>query len=163
MYEELLLIPVLTTILTTIVLYVKENQQGKKELKRSINEQKLKELYNDLFSLSLIYTDKLEQSFFITPKGMFEHNGELLPKEDTEMINDIEVWDELIIKIRDLIHGKLHLLEEEDLSQWHQIELTILNERFDNKINIKKYRQLEMFLVNMTIRYKELYKKYHVS
>lgn len=161
MMMELLIIPVVTTILTTIVLYVKENIQEKQVFNRSINEQKLKELYNELFSISLIYTDKLEQSFFLTLKGMLEVNGELIPESDNIMIKEAEIWDELIDKIRGIIHGKLHLLEEDDLAHWHHIELIILGERFDDTVNIEKYKELEEFLLGIALKYKKLYKIYH--
>jgi hypothetical protein len=158
---ELIIIPVITTVFTTIILYIKENKMNNKKTEREITEQKLKELYNKLFSFSLKYTDRLEQSFFITPKGMFEVDDEDVPEEDTHMIHDKVHWDELIIEIREVIHQKLHLLEEDDLASWHAIELIEVEEKFKNIVNIWKYKELEKFLINITLRYKELYKQYH--
>ena len=163
MLLELLIIPVCTTVLTTIVLYVKEITLGKQAKRRSITEEKLKELYNELFSISLIYTDKLEDSFFRTPKGMFEIDGKEIPDRDMMMIHDIELWDELIVRIREIIHKKLHLLEEDDLAKWHQIELMILEEHTEDMINIKKYKKLEEFLIDITLKYKHLYRIYHTK
>jgi|GEM_PF-4358624 len=160
---EVILIPIITTAFTTAVLYLKESKQNKQKIKRTITEQKLTELYNKLFSLSLIYTDKLEQSFYKVPKGMFELGGELVPEEDKMMIKNKELWDDVIKQIRELIHSKLHLLEEDDLRNWHQIELMELEESMEDKVNIYKYKKLEMFLVDVSLRYHQLYKQYHLK
>jgi hypothetical protein len=158
---KLIVIPLITTILTTIVLYAKENMQNKNKRERTINEEKLKGLYNELFSISLIHAEKLENSFYVVQKGMFEQNGESIPEQDVHLVHNKEMWDELIIKIRQTIHNNLHLLEEDDLALWHSIELSQLGEHMEDKINIYKYKQLEEFLDTIIIKYKSLYKKYH--
>jgi hypothetical protein len=159
---ELLAIPIITTVLTTGILYFKEWNQSNDKIKRKINEQKLTELYNDLFSMSLIYTDKLEQSFYEGPKGeQIEVEGDLDPNEDTLMIINSEFWDDVIIKIRETIHKKIHLLEQDDLRQWHKIELMELEEKMTKTYNVYKYKELGVFLVNISIIYFKFYNEFH--
>ncbi|WP_258831461.1 hypothetical protein [Peribacillus frigoritolerans] len=158
---ELIIIPLITTVFTTIILYMKESKMKNKSTEREITEQKLKELYNKLFTYSLKYSDRLEKSFYIAQKGQFEMNGEYFPEEDTLMIQETEPWNKLIKEIREIIHEKVHLLEQDDLRNWHQIELIEVEEEFGKGYNVQKYKKLEMFLVNISLRYFELYKKYH--
>ncbi|SFC88944.1 hypothetical protein SAMN05443252_107279 [Bacillus sp. OV322] len=156
---NILLIPLITTIFTTLLLYIKENSQGKRLKKQVINEQKLKEVYNELFSISLTHKEKLKNSFYTASKGALD--GAIIPEDDIPVIQDAEKWNELINKIRAIVHKNLHLLEKDDLSNWHQIELIELDEKFGAKVPLQKYRQLQAFLEEITVTYKKLYNMYH--
>ncbi|MFJ7993606.1 hypothetical protein ACIQY5_15695 [Peribacillus frigoritolerans] len=158
---ELIIIPLITTVFTTIILYIKEIKMKNKSTEREITEQKLKELYNKLFTYSLKYSDRLEKSFYIAHKGQFEMDGEEFPVEDTLMIHETEPWDNLIKEIREIIHEKVHLLDQEDLRNWHAIELIEVDEEFGKGSNVQKYKKLEMFLIDISLRYFALYNKYH--
>ncbi|WP_419882987.1 hypothetical protein ACN6MY_04920 [Peribacillus sp. B-H-3] len=156
---NILLIPLITTIFTTLLLYIKENSQGKRLKKQVINEQKLKEVYNELFSISLTHMEKLKNSFYTASKGALD--GAIIPEDDIPVIQDAEKWNDLINRIRAIVHKNLHLLEKDDLSNWHQIELIELDERFGAKAPLQKYRQLQAFLEEITVKYKKLYNMYH--
>ncbi|NMP48074.1 hypothetical protein [Bacillus subtilis] len=158
---DLIYIPLITTILTTIVLYIKENMLSKKQNRKKLTEEKLIKLYNELYSISLKYSDKLASSFYITKAGMFELNGDLVPEKDTLSILDSHVWNELIEDIRVKLHDNLHLLEREDLIQWNLIEMIIREEEFNQTWDLQKYKELEVFFTHIDKTYNKLFDIYH--
>ncbi|WP_082234556.1 hypothetical protein [Halobacillus massiliensis] len=159
----IIVIPVITTIFTYLSLYIKEAFQQKNQLERSINEKKLVELYNQLFSYSLRYVEKLDKSFYIVPQTLFYLDGEFTSDGNVYVVNDPEYWDDVIKEIRKKIHEQLHLLEQDDLDVWHQLELLELEEKWtkDLKLNVEKYKLLLEFLKVIQQKYKRLYRMYY--
>ncbi|WP_173916884.1 hypothetical protein [Halobacillus sp. Marseille-Q1614] len=161
----LIVIPVVTTLFTYFSLYLKEALQHKKETQRTITESKLVELYNQLFSYSLKYTDRLDKSFYTVPQNLFYLDGEFTSDGDVHVVNDPEYWDGVIDEIRCKIHEKLHLLDHDDLEVWHQLELLELEEKWTKELtlNVEKYKLLLEFFKIIQRKYERLYKEYHAK
>ncbi|MEO2211972.1 hypothetical protein ABGV40_14105 [Paenibacillus amylolyticus] len=160
-YTGLLTIPVLTAIITTGALLIKEWFQSSNATKRALTEKKLVELYNHLYSIVIRYEKRLhftyrEEVYAIDPNGN-EKTHEIPETEDPE------VWEEAIKKASEEIYNKIHLLEYEDLVLWIKVENGKQEEYAIEDYSVNKAFSYQNFSKSVKKSYGRLYNEFHLS
>ncbi|OMC76512.1 hypothetical protein BK125_18695 [Paenibacillus odorifer] len=160
-YAGLLIIPLLTAVLTTVALLIKESIQNNGKLKKDLKEKMLVELYNQLFTISMKYEGLLTFSSRDEVYSIDENGAEQYISID--YVEDPSIWTNAINETTELIYSKIHLLEYSDLRNWIKVRDGDHEEYVTEEYSIRKYRAYLTFLKQMRASYGELYYNFHMS
>ncbi|MED1802088.1 hypothetical protein ABEZ21_04020 [Brevibacillus porteri] len=119
-FSKYLLIPILTAVLTTVAVYLKDFFIESKKKKKDLEEKQILELYNKLFIIFLKYNHELKVSWQEEVIDLPEDDSPVIFRE--LVIDNVETWNAVYKEVSELVHEKIHLLDYEDLKAWYDVE-----------------------------------------
>ncbi|WP_425622986.1 hypothetical protein ACPT9H_00340 [Brevibacillus borstelensis] len=159
-FSKYLLIPIVTAVLTTGAVYLKDLFIESKKKKKELEEKQILELYNKLFIIFLKYNHKLRISWQEEVIDLPEDDS---PEKFRELVVDnVEIWNEVYKEVSDLVHDKIHLLNYDDLKLWYEVEYYYNWVETEGDL-YEAFNAFKKFIKHTVDTYGRLYHEYHLA
>lgn len=138
-----------TILFTTFITIGKEVWQEKRKTSKELRNEKLINLYNKLYVLKIKYYDKLDLS------DIFGKDAVVIDKPN------FSTWEHAIKDVQSVLEEKIHLLEASDLTLWEKFLEGEAAEFYYEEAYFSKYQDFIIFLKEVSVTYKHLYRDFH--
>jgi hypothetical protein len=153
--------PLIAALITTIILWFKENKTERKKHLNNVTFEQLTKVYNKLFILYYKYNSSLEIEDKEEVYDVNEAGEELTV--DLPYIENYEIWNKVIEEVREIVYPNIHLLMRKDVVLWNEFLDYELREPNSDQEIIEPYEKFKKFFEDISLSYIKLYNTYHME